>query len=190
MIKPISGFNGYLISDEGFIISGKTGRRMKCHKNNKGYYIANLFKDGKYHRFLLHRLVAIEFVPNPNNKPEVNHINGDKECCAAWNLEWCTRQENNLHAAKTGLAPQLMRNNWRSKKVAQYSLDGDLIKVWPSLREVERDTGFDHGCVGACCNGKVKKSYGYIWKYLEGVETNCTQSIGTAVETGRATISS
>lgn len=190
MIKPITGFENYLISDEGFIISPRTGDRMKLCKNNKGYYRVHLYKDKKYHHFLLHRLVAIEFLPNPENKREVNHINGDKDDCRLCNLEWCTRQENNNHAAKAGLAPQLMRNNWRSKKVAQYSLDGKLIKIWASLREIERVAGFSHGSVGSCCKNRYAQAYGYIWKYYEGVETNCTQPIGTVVETGRVAVGS
>lgn len=167
MIKPIPGYENYSVSDEGYVISPRTNAAMKLCRNNKGYYMVHLYKNKRYHHFLLHRLIAMVFVPNPENKPEVNHINGDKSDCRACNLEWCTRSENNRHAAETGLAKQLMCNNWRSKAVLQYTLGGELVKEWSSLREVERQTGWSHGNIGSCCMGKYATAYGYIWKYRE-----------------------
>ena len=120
--KPISGYEGiYEISNLGAIKSlerivknsGVHGgyvklkeRILKPRENKKrnGYYEISLKKDGIEKRFKVHRLVAIAFIPNPNNKPEVNHIDGNKSNNSASNLEWVSSKENKEHAWKIGLA--------------------------------------------------------------------------------------
>lgn len=76
---------------------------LKPQMKEKGYLVVGLVKDGKQKRIFIHRLVAIAFIPNPNNKPEVNHLNGNKGDNRVDNLEWVTSEENNKHAIKTGL---------------------------------------------------------------------------------------
>ena len=77
-------------------------------KNRNGYHVVNLSINNKYKLFLIHRLVAISFIPNPENKPEVNHINGIKSDNRVDNLEWCTGIENNTHALNKNLKPSMV----------------------------------------------------------------------------------
>lgn len=96
-------YENYIITMEGSVISKLTNRQIYVHVNKKGYHFVRLKHNdgGKTH--LVHRLVAELYVPNPENKPQVNHLDGNKSNNNHWNLEWCTCQENNDHAVSTGL---------------------------------------------------------------------------------------
>jgi hypothetical protein len=96
----------------------------------------------------------------------VNHKDENKLNNSADNLEWCTASYNNTYN-DSHLKRGVNLQNKRSKKVYQYSLDGTLIKIWPSIREIRRVKGYDNGQISKCCNNKLKNniSYGYIWKY-------------------------
>ena len=100
---PIKGYEGlYEISKNGKVLSFK--RRPAILKQYKGrYYKVGLTKDGIQKHFFVHRLLAIAFIPNPHNKPYVNHIDGNKLNNSLDNLEWCTASENAIHAFKLGL---------------------------------------------------------------------------------------
>jgi len=89
----------YLVSEDGVVV-GPSGRALKFFKTAKGYMCQAIC--GKTVR--LHRAVATAFVPNPDNLPEVNHIDGDKLNNRASNLEWATHKQNMEHAYRTGLA--------------------------------------------------------------------------------------
>ena len=112
----------------------------------------------------VHRLVAEAFIPNPHGKETVNHINGDKHDNRAVNLEWNTYKENNNHAVKVGLnGTEHMQNKKGSMPVAQYDKDMHLIKIYPSLREAERQTGVDCRSISLGIR-KGWKYGGFIWK--------------------------
>lgn len=103
-MREIKGYEGlYMISKNGRIFGLKRRKWLSVCTNNKGYVIAVLCKDGKAKSFYCHRLVALTFIPNPKNKPQVNHIDGDKTNNIVTNLEWCTSSENIKHASDTGL---------------------------------------------------------------------------------------
>lgn len=156
--KDVKGYEGlYKVSNKGNIKSfykSKT-RILKPSKDKDGYLRIDLYKDGKSKTFQLHRLIAIEFIPNPENKPEVNHINEDKTKNNIENLEWATHRENINHGTRTQKC---------SKEVYQYDIEGNLIKKWTSTAECGRN-GFTQGIVAACCRGELKAHKNYIWKY-------------------------
>ncbi len=99
-------------SDAAYYYRNRT--HIKPYVNNKGYLCVNLYKNSKMYKFQVHRLIAINFIPNPNNLPEVNHIDGVKLNNSIGNLEWCTHQQNTQHAWDTGL--HTIRNGTASSK--------------------------------------------------------------------------
>lgn len=134
----------------------KTGRKGRCDKFGHRYSSVSLSKNGKVKCMSVHRLVAEAFIPNPNNLPEVNHINEDKTDNRVENLEWCTGKYNCNYGR---------RNDGIRRSIEQCSLDGKLIKVWQSISEVFRQLGYSTSHISECCRGKRGAAYGYIWRY-------------------------
>lgn len=125
-----------------------------------------LCKNGKKRQFTIHRLVAFMFIPNPENKPFINHINGKKDDPSIKNLEWCTYEENNQHAFKAGLnRGRKGKDNSCSKKVLQFDMQGNFIKEWDSTMDIQRELNIRNSCISACCKGQYKQSHGFVWKY-------------------------
>ena len=177
--KDIKGYEGlYQVSNFGNVMTlnykhtGKMGL-MKPYKNKQGYLLVKLYKDEKRKNYKVHRLVAESFLPNPNNFPCVNHKDEDKENNFVGtpekdykdgNLEWCTHEYNNNYGSHNERVAKANTNGKKSKKVLQLSLDGDLIREWPSVAECSRN-GYDFRNVSACCRGERKSAYGFIWRY-------------------------
>jgi len=184
IFKDIAGYEGlYQVSNFGRV---KSLKNIVKYKNNKiyiykerilnleecknGYLRINLQKNKKRKHYLLHRLIAQTFIPNPKNKPTVNHINGIKSDNRIENLEWNTRSENTKHAFRIGL----MKPYWLgkfgkdiplSKPVLQYTLNGELIKEWENAKFVERQIGIPSSSICRCCNGIAKTVHNFKWKY-------------------------
>lgn len=149
-------------------------RTLKQYNDKDGYLIISLYKNKKQYNKKVHRLVAQSFIPNPDNKSCVNHINGRKDDNRVENLEWCTHKENTYHAFRTGLQKpsfgmkgkfgKLCKN---SKKVQQLDLDGNLIKIWDSSADINRKLNIGRSCVCSVCKGKQKTAGGFKWMYKE-----------------------
>ena len=171
--KDIEGYEGYQVSSEGRVRSldrwvvYKNGKKrfrkgmiLKPFLNNCGYFQVYLGKNGKQKWLKVHRLVAKAFIPNPDNLPEVNHINEfDKTDNKVENLEWCDRSYN----VNYGTGVQRRREK-QGKKVYQYTTDNQLVKVWDSLSECVRN-GYYNTCITKCCMGVYKQHKGYKWSY-------------------------
>ena len=132
---------------------------LKLVKDRKGYLLVGLHKKGKAILFLVHRLVAIMFIPNLEHKEQVNHINGTKTDNREENLEWCTNGENGKHAYKIGLK--------KTKAVLQYDLQGNFIKEWNSIKEAVEYLNINYSNIPQCCRGKRKTTGGYRWQYKD-----------------------
>lgn len=139
---------------------------VKCNKSKKdGYVRFNYTHKGVKCIKTLHRAVAELFVPNPGNKPEINHINGNKADNRAENLEWCTASENQRHALVNGL--RKLNDPSHSKRVAAYSQMGELMAIYPSVAEASRLTGISVYRIYKRCEGKTQSHLdGYIWRYV------------------------
>ena len=167
--KDIEGYEGYYrVSNTGKILSVKTGKLRATSVNNSGYELTHLYKDTVDTSCTIHRLVAKAFVPNPNNLPEVNHINEDKLDNRAENLEWCDRRYNQVYSGniekwtKAGGQGGKMK---RSKRVYQFTLEGDFIKEWFSAREAQAELGLARQEIGKCCLGKKEQYGGFLWSF-------------------------
>ena len=178
--KDIEGFEGlYQVSTWGNVrsldrwVADKNGIKhfykgkiLKPTHNKQGYFIASLYKNGEQFYFQVHRLVAITFIPNPKNKPQVNHKDEVKSNNYRTNLEWMTSKENHNYGTRNRRAGESNKNGKRSKKVYQYNLQGDLINIWASTRELERN-GYDRRTILKCCKGKGKTYKNSVWSESE-----------------------
>lgn len=173
--KEIIGFPGYQVNEKGEIVSlhylhHNMTRKLKLRKSRNGYYSVCLYKDGKAYSKLIHRIVAQTFIPNPNNFPQVNHIDGDKGNNNVSNLEWVSNSGNIKHAIRNNLiskerlinTTEAMSKNNR-KAVLQFDIQGKFIARYNSAQEAALMNNLSN--VSACCRGKYKTTGGYIWRY-------------------------
>lgn len=173
----------YKVSNLGKILSlnyRNTGKAdlMTPSDNGHGYFQVGLRKNGETNWCLVHRLVVETFLPNPENKPEVNHKDEDKTNNFVFlnedgsvdkeksNLEWSTPKENSNHGTRIERIAKANTNGKCSKKVIQLSLSGDFIKEWPSIMECARN-GFAHSHVAECCRGERKSHKGFRFMYYD-----------------------
>ena len=192
--KDIPGYEGYyqvsnlgrvksiprkVYCNGGFHISKE--RILKQDKNKSGYWRTHLLKDGIAKTPLVHRLVALAFIPNPNNYPDINHKDENPANNCVNNLEWCTEKYNmNYGTAIERRKASFVRNNSFKKanatKVKNGSRgaetpieavpkDGITIINYPSISEAARVTGISKGHIGECCRGIRPSAGGYYWNY-------------------------
>lgn len=185
--KIIEEYPNYMVSSEGKVKSierndgrgrHKKGKILSPRYNTRGYITVVLYKNGKPQTFRVNRLVAQVFIPNPDNKPYVDHINGDRADNRVCNLRWVTHKENMNNPLtrlklKNNIGQKIATECSRlktSKPVLQFSKNGDFIRKWDSASVAERDGNFNGTSIGDCCRGKYKTSGGYIWRFANEYE--------------------
>ena len=170
MFKEIEGTNGiYKANEYGDIYSEFTKKILKPQKTN-GYCCVVLRIHGNVKRLLVHRLVATLFIPNHENKPEINHKDGNKENNSVKNLEWVTSSENHKHAydvlgRTNGMLNFTGFNNAKSKRVKQLTLDENVIKIFGSVREAANALSLNPSHISKVCRGKLNMHGGFKWSY-------------------------
>lgn len=189
--KDIEDYEGYQVSNFGRVRSLDRynsrgywikGCILKPIMDKKGYLNVGLSKNNQRKTFKVHRLVALHFIPNIENKPEIDHINTiktDNTVCLnedgsvnyeKTNLRWVTPKENsnnplsivNKSESKKGI------KNHRHQPVLQYDKDGNFIREWDTMTEAETTLKITHK-IHFVCQGKRKTCGGYIWKYKRTV---------------------
>lgn len=180
--KDVVGYEGlYKISDLGRVKSlPRNGtipeERIMVNKLTKqGYITICLSKNDIKKHLKIHRLVAIAFIPNPENKKEVNHIDGNKSKNGVTNLEWVTRSENMKHAFDTGLKTRDLEqiaearrksNISCTKRVAKFDLEGNELERFDSMTDARKSMNKSSSTqiAGSCV--KNVPAYGFMWRYL------------------------
>ena len=155
----IEGFERYEVSNLGKVRNIKSGRILKPYLDRGGYLRYQLYGYDKQKHPLLHRIIAIAFIDNPEEKPCVNHIDENKTNNDLSNLEWCTVKENNIHGTRTKRASEK-----RFKKVIQLDLNDNVLNEFESMTQAEQETGALVSHISRCCNGKRKSAGGYKWR--------------------------
>ena len=150
-MKDIAGYEGlYAVTSCGKVWSYKYKKFLEPDISNRGYLRVSLRKDGKSKHYSLHRLVAEAYLPNPDNLPQVDHIDGNKMHNYLNNLQWITQRDN------------VRKGN--NKPILQYTMEGEFVREWECAADVRREVN-KH--INHCLTGKTKSAYGYIWKYKD-----------------------
>lgn len=164
------GYPDYEVSNFGNIKSLKQGREklLKFLKGSNEYSNVRLCKNNKTKSFTIHKLVALAFIPNPENLPIINHKDENKQNNHVSNLEWCSHKYNNRYNnahIKKGEKRKGRPNYKRRKPILQYTKDNIFIREWESALVASRELNLNSNSIGHCCRNTIKTSGGYIWKY-------------------------
>lgn len=157
-IREIPNLENYYVSKNGDILSAlyymSTGKvkKLSTFITDLGYYQIVINKVG----YRVHRLVALAFIPNPNNYPIINHKDENPSNNHVDNLEWCTYQYNSNYGTC---------NQRKSKRVAQIDKFGNTVKIWNSIWEATRN-GFVRSLVSDCANGKISTYRKFKWEFV------------------------
>lgn len=155
----IKGYEGkYAITSCGKVWSYKTKRFLSTHKNSKGYERVYLYKDNGGKCLAIHKLVAMAYIPNPNNLPQINHKDENKQNNSVNNLEWCTNNYNSNYGT---------RNKRMAKAKRKKVLCIELNRIFDSEKQAERELKIGVSRISECCSGKNKTAGGYHWSYAD-----------------------
>ena len=176
--KDIVGYEGsYQVSNSGKVRSlnylghGKT-KELSPGVTRDDYLIVCLSKNNQPKHFTVHRLVATHFLDNHRNKPEVDHIDNDRQNNHVENLRWVTRQENVSHrdkqkrfASNRTLLGKFGREHPASKPILQFSDSGEFIAEFSCINEASRKIGISHSQISSVCHGRYRTASGYKWRF-------------------------
>lgn len=175
--KDVKGYEGlYQVSNLGRVRSlikcnahPNIPRIMKLHTNKKGYAKCHFFNK----LVSVHRLVEEAFINNSDNKPQVNHKDGNKQNNRADNLEWATNSENQLHANANGLNENRKKTHLQKvcKRVSQFDSDMNCVGSYESTSQAARITGINQSAISGCCRNLYgyKTAGGYKWAFESDV---------------------
>jgi hypothetical protein len=149
----VDGINGYKISNYGRVKNHK-GKITEGSNHESGYLWVSISPK----QYLLHRIVAKVFIPNPEKKEQVNHIDGNKKNTRASNLEWCSNKENSQHAHDTGLHPN-------TKSIVQYDINMNKLNEFKSQIHASNALNISYSSINKCCRDKIKSTNGFIFKF-------------------------
>ena len=154
----------YSVSTEGEVRKDTTNYILS-QSSQQDYKFVGLIINGKQKRMRVHRMVALAFIDNPDNKPYVNHINGNRSDNNVENLEWVTPSENTQHAVDTGLF-----KSGRARAVVQYNLNGEQMATFESASEAARQTGGSQSKITMCCRRQRDSANDYQWRYYDDIQ--------------------
>ena len=167
--KELEGFSKYKFSNTGKVWSKSSNKELSNKARQDGYIVYTLTNnEGRKKTVLAHRLIALSFIPNPKNKPTINHKNHNREDNRVENLEWATPKEQNLHQKKPSKEITRLRG---SRSVWRCSLDGEKLEYYKTIRDAAKwlldNKGVEGGWknISAVCLNKRKTSYGFKWIY-------------------------
>lgn len=157
-LVSIEGFPNYKIDTNGNVFNAK-GKKLKQEKTNTGYLRVSLSNDTvKHQRKSVHRLVAETFIPNPNNLPQINHLNKNKTDNRIDNLEWCTPIDNLNYSNVIDKASVAKFTKVKCVNTGQ---------IYNSVKEAADSLGLHHSNIVACCNGRRSHCGGMKWEYVK-----------------------
>lgn len=161
-------FDTIAVREDGFVKNisgyGNSKKDWFLGSNSKGYLRVGINKK----TYLIHRLVAEVFIPNPENKQIINHIDGDKTNNLTNNLEWVTNKENSQHAYNMGLSKGLNKENHpMARKIKGTCLKTGKEIIYHGGQQQMIIDGFAPGHIYRCCRDKLKTHKGYKWEYTE-----------------------
>lgn len=160
--KTIEANPKYAVSNMGRVKNTHTNYIFSPRDNGRGYLYVDLYKNAKSKRLYIHRLVAQAFIPNHENKSEVNHINGIKSDNRLENLEWCTPSENRKHAYENNLLWSFYKFTKRKKILCV-----ELKKIFDSPLTAAKEFNIKACGIYKCASGVNKTSNGYHWQYVD-----------------------
>lgn len=167
--RDVPGFAGYQVDDEGNVYAKRGGSLLK-QRNSFGYKRVTLYSEpGKPKSILVHRIVAMAFLPNPDSLPQVNHKNENRADNRVENLEWCTASYNINYGSRNATVSQKLcvdKTEKFGRKVEQVNpATKEVVAVWPSLRSIEHALGYAHSNIQSCCEGRRRTRGGFEWRY-------------------------
>lgn len=162
--RMIKGWERYEVSNKGRVRNVETCQILKARPDKEGYMMLTFSIDCKRATKKVHRLVTEAFIPNPDNKPQVNHIDGNKANNSVGNLEWCTSSENHIHAYKfLGRKANTEKSGRAKKKV----LCVDTGEIFESATDAAKSVNGYQGAISSVCRNERNTYKGKHWKYLK-----------------------